>query len=64
MGKVYRQLSIEERTMIQTQLQMGIKPAVIAQVLNRSASRLVKIFIGADFRKNSSVFITAISTVG
>ena len=31
MGKNYRQLSIEERTMIQTQLQMGIKPAAIAQ---------------------------------
>jgi hypothetical protein len=26
-------------------------------------SRLVKISIGADFRKNSSVFITAISTL-
>ena len=40
MGKNYRQLSIEERTMIQTQLQMGIKPAAIAQGLNRSASTL------------------------
>ncbi len=29
----------------------------------RAAARLVKIFIGADFRKNSSVFITAISTL-
>ena len=27
MGKIYKQLSIEERTMIQTQLEMGIKPA-------------------------------------
>ena len=40
MGKNYRQLSIEERTMIQTQLQMGIKPAAIAMGLNRSASTL------------------------
>ena len=40
MGKYYRQLSIDERTMIQTQLQMGIKPAVIAEGLNRSASTL------------------------
>ena len=27
MGKIYKQLSIEERTMIQTQLAMGRKPA-------------------------------------
>jgi len=40
MGKIYQQLSIEERTMIQTQLEMGIKPAVIALGLNRSASTL------------------------
>jgi IS30 family transposase len=40
MGKIYPQLSIEERTMIQTQLEMGIKPAVIALGLNRSASTL------------------------
>jgi len=26
MGKIYKQLSIEERTMIQTQLSMGRKP--------------------------------------
>ena len=38
MGKRYGQLSIEERTMIQTQLEMGIKPAAIALGLNRSAS--------------------------
>jgi hypothetical protein len=30
MGKIYKQLNIEERTMIQTQLEMGIKPAAIA----------------------------------
>src|SRR4030066_900045 len=40
MGKIYQQLSIEERTMIQTQLGMGIKPAAIAVWLNRSASTL------------------------
>jgi len=34
----YQQLSIEERTMIQTQLEIGIKPAAIAKGLNRSAS--------------------------
>ena len=30
MGKRYGQLGIEERTMIQTQLQMRIKPAALA----------------------------------
>ena len=40
MGKIYQQLSIEERTMIQTQLGMGIKPAAIALGLDRSASTL------------------------
>ena len=40
MGKIYQQLSIEERTMIQTQLEMGIRPAAIALGLNRSASTL------------------------
>jgi len=30
MGKIYEQLSIEERTMTQTQLELGIKPAEIA----------------------------------
>ena len=40
MGKIYRQLSIEERTIIQMQLQMGVKPAAIALGLNRSASTL------------------------
>ena len=40
MGKIYQQLSIEERTMIQTQLELGIKPAAIAVGLNRPASTL------------------------
>jgi IS30 family transposase len=40
MGRNYKQLSIEVRTMIQTQLEMGIKPAAIAAGLGRSASTL------------------------
>lgn len=40
MGKNYDQLSIEERTMIQTQLAMGIKPSAIAKSINRPASTL------------------------
>lgn len=40
MGKKYKQLSLEERTMIQTQLSMGFKPGWIAQELGRSASTL------------------------
>jgi IS30 family transposase len=40
MGKIYKQLSIEERTMIQTQLSMGLKPGQIARELGRSAGTL------------------------
>jgi IS30 family transposase len=40
MGKIYTHLSIADRTMIQTQLNLGIKPAAIALVLNRSASTI------------------------
>jgi len=40
MGKLYKQLSIEERTMIQMQLEMGVKPAAIARGLDRPASTL------------------------
>jgi IS30 family transposase len=40
MGKIYRQLSIEERTLIQTQLEMGTNPAANTASLNRSASTL------------------------
>ena len=40
MGKIYQQLSSEERTMIPTQLEMGTRPAAIAVGLNRSASTL------------------------
>ena len=40
MGKNYTQLSIEERTMIQTQLSMGHKPGQIARELGRSAGTL------------------------
>ncbi len=50
MGKRYGQLGIEERTMIQTQLEMGIKPAAIALGLNRSASTLSR-----ELRRNGWV---------
>lgn len=40
MGRHYKQLSIEERVMIQTQLSMGIRPREIALALNRSASTI------------------------
>ena len=50
MGKIYKQLSIEERTMIQTQLEMGIKPAAIAAGLNRSPSTLSR-----ELRRNGWV---------
>ena len=40
MERKYKQLSIEERTMIQTQLEMGIKPAAVAKELDHSASTL------------------------
>jgi IS30 family transposase len=40
MGKFYAQLSIEERTMIQTQLAMGMKAAAIARGLGRCAATL------------------------
>lgn len=40
MGKIYKQLSIEERTMIQTQLSMGYKSGQIARELGRSAGTL------------------------
>jgi len=50
MGKRYGQLGIEERTMIQTQLEMGIKPAAMALGLNRSASTLSR-----ELRRNGWV---------
>ena len=40
MGNIYTQLSLEERTMIHTQLEMGLNPAAIARGLNRSAATL------------------------
>jgi len=40
MEKKYKQLNLEERTMIQTQLSMGFKPGRIARELGRSASTL------------------------
>jgi len=41
MGK-YKQLSIEERSFIQTQLTLGIKPSVIAAGLGRSVSTILR----------------------
>lgn len=40
MGTIYSQLSIEERTMIQGQLSMGMKRSQIAREMGRSASTL------------------------
>lgn len=47
MGKLYKRLSIEERMMIQTQLEMGMKPASIAVELNRSAVFKAKVAVAA-----------------
>ena len=47
MGKNYDQLSIEERAMIQTQLEMGVKPAAIAKSITRSAST-----VSRELRRN------------
>ena len=44
MGKIYTQLSIEERTMIHTQLEMGVNPAAIStRIINevRGVNRVV-----------------------
>jgi IS30 family transposase len=40
MGNIYTQLSLQERTMIHTQLERGLTPAAIALGLHRSASTL------------------------
>ena len=50
MGKSYNQLSIEERTLFQTQLSIGMKPAEIAEGLKRSASMLSR-----ELRRNDWV---------
>jgi IS30 family transposase len=50
MGKFYAQLSIEERTMIQTQLAMGVKAAAIARGLGRCPSTLSR-----ELRRNGWV---------
>jgi transposase, IS30 family len=49
MRKIYKQLSIEERTMIQTQLEMKITPAAIAFGLNRSASTISRELLRNDW---------------
>jgi IS30 family transposase len=50
MGKFYAQLSIEERTMIQMQLSMGMKAATIAKGLGRCPSTLSR-----ELRRNGWV---------
>ncbi len=50
MGKSYDQLSIEEQTLIQTQLSIGMKPVEIAEGLKRSASTLSR-----ELRRNDWV---------
>lgn len=47
MGKIYEQLSVEERTKIQMQLEEGFSPAAIALGLNRSPST-----ISRELRRN------------
>jgi IS30 family transposase len=42
MGKHYVQLSIEERAIIQTQLEMGLRPSAIAASLRRSRSTVFR----------------------
>src|SRR4030065_2616503 len=42
MKKKYKQLSLEERTLIQTQLSMRFKPTHIARELGRSASTICR----------------------
>lgn len=50
MRKIYEQLSLEERTKIQMQLEAGITPAIIALGLNRSPST-----ISRELRRNNWV---------
>ncbi len=47
MVKTYRHLSLEERSLIQTQLELGLKPAAIARSLNRPAST-----VSRELRRN------------
>ncbi|MHB1764836.1 MAG: hypothetical protein ACYCS1_04755, partial [Gammaproteobacteria bacterium] len=50
MGKRYTPLNIEERTMIQTGLGMGLKPAAMARSPDRSAATLAR-----ELRRNGWV---------
>jgi len=54
MGKIYAQLSLEERTKIQVQLEAGLSPATIALGLNRSPST-----ISRELRRNGWLRPTA-----
>jgi IS30 family transposase len=47
MKKTYGHLSLADRTLIQTQLEMGLKPAAIARSLNRPAST-----VSRELRRN------------
>lgn len=42
MAKTYRQLSLEERVVLQAQLQMGLRPAAIAAGLGRARSTIAR----------------------
>ena len=42
LGNIYTPLSLEERTMLPTQLERGLNPAAMARGLNRSASTLAR----------------------
>ncbi|HSL03554.1 MAG TPA: helix-turn-helix domain-containing protein [Nitrospiraceae bacterium] len=50
MGNIDRQVRLEERMMLQTQLERGIKPAAIAVGMNRSPSTLSR-----ELRRNGWV---------
>ena len=59
MGNSYNQFSIEERTLIQTQLSIEMKPAEIAEELKRSASTLSR-----ELRRNDWVLPTTLRSRG
>jgi IS30 family transposase len=42
MAKSYRHLEVQERALIETQLRLGIEPAVIAAALMRSRSTITR----------------------
>ncbi len=42
MGKKYKQITLSDRTLIQTQLQQGFSPAMIAESLGRHRSSITR----------------------